>query len=261
VRRLIHSADDLRDLAESGTVPLEVLERDLLLVTIAGKLAEGFPGDLCFKGGFVMRHVHGQQRMSKDVDATRILQPKHKLDSTQVAKVITSSARDLYTVRVSTPATDSGTSLDFDRVNYQGPCGGKGQVAVELSYREDVVLQPDLARIGPPFYEEFEIPVLQPLEIIAEKLRAIAQRLRPTDLSDVAFLLLERKVEPDRDVMRRLVGEKFRLVGGNHLERVRHNIGRLEREYEASVRAVAPDAADYGAAANAVLRHLDGWFA
>ena len=261
MRRLIHSADDLRDLAESQSVPLDVLERDLLLVTIAGNLAEHFPGSLCFKGGFVMRHVHGQERMSKDVDATKIAPPKHKLDSAQVSKVIGGSARDLYTVRVSAPATDTGTSLDFDDVNYQGPCGGKGQIAVELSYREAVVLEPQNARIGAPFYEEFEIPVLQPPEIVAEKLRALAQRLRPTDLSDVAFLLLERKVVLELDVMRRLVAEKFRLVGGNHLERVRNNIGRLEHEYEASVRAVAPGAAEYGAASQAVLKHLNSWFA
>jgi len=100
MRRLIHSADDLRDLAESESVPLEILERDLLLVTIAGHLVEAFPGSLCFKGGFVLRHVHGQERMSKDIDATRVAPPKHKLDAVLVAKVIAGSARDLFRVRV-----------------------------------------------------------------------------------------------------------------------------------------------------------------
>lgn len=260
MRRLIHTADDLRELAESSSVPLDILERDLLLVTIAGKLAEAFQGSLCFKGGFVLRHVHSQLRMSKDVDATRIAPPKHKLDSGQVAKVIVSSARDLYDVRVSDPATDSGVSLDFDDVKYRGPCGGHGKVAVELSYRENIVLNPDLALIGSPFYEDFEIPVLQPQEIVAEKLRAMAQRLRPTDLSDVAFLILDRKVLIDRDTMRNLVREKFQIVGGNHLQRIRDNVGRLERDYESTVRAVAPEAVDYADAAASVLRHLDEWF-
>jgi predicted nucleotidyltransferase component of viral defense system len=260
MRRLVHSADELRDLAESRSVPLEILERDMLLVSIAGNLAEAFPGSLCFKGGFVLRHVHGQLRMSKDVDATRVAPPKHKLEAKLVAKVIVSSARDLYQVRVPEPATDSGVSLDFDNVKYQGPCGGSGKVAVELSYREGVVLEPAPALIGPPFYEPFEIPVLQPQEIVAEKLRAIAQRLRPTDLSDIAFLVLERKTVFEREVMRKLVREKFRIVGGNHLQRIRQNVSRLETEYESTVRAVAPEAADYADAAAATLRHLDDWF-
>ena len=189
------------------------------------------------------------------VTATSMLTQRCRSGRTESCRRICSQ----FGAQQADPATDSGTSLDFDEVSYQGPIG-KGTVAVELSYREDVVLEPQLAQIGRPFYDPFDIPVLQPQEIVAEKLRAIAQRLRPTDLSDIAFLMVERKTRLDREIMRRLVHEKFRIVGGNHVQRIRDNVGRLEADYEATVRAVAPDAAEYGVAAAAVLRHLDEWF-
>ncbi len=230
-------------------------------MTIAGELAAAFPGALCFKGGFVLRHAYGQQRMSNDIDATRLQPPKHKFDPRDVQRVIASSCREHFRLRVADPETDSGRSLDFADVRYHGPCGGRGVVAVEVGYREGVVLGPVSASIGSPFYEPFDVPVLDPREVVAEKLRAIAQRQRATDLADVAFLLVTRGVRPERDVMRTLITAKFELVGGNHLERVRHGIGRLERGYDRVVRAVAPDALDYDVAAGALLPLLDGWFA
>jgi hypothetical protein len=52
--RLVHNADDLRDIAERMNTPLDVVERDFLLVTVAAQLSIDFPGQLCFKGGFVL---------------------------------------------------------------------------------------------------------------------------------------------------------------------------------------------------------------
>ncbi len=66
------------------------------------------------------------------------------------------------------PATDSGRSLDFDSIGYRGPIG-TDTVAVDVSYREDVVLAPFIASIGEPYYGPFEIPVLQLDEIVSEK--------------------------------------------------------------------------------------------
>src|SRR5258708_2006475 len=123
LRRLIHSADDLREVAERMGTSLDVVERDFLLVTVAARLALDFPGQLCFKGGFVLRHALGQQRLSKDIDATRTAPPMHQLDRNEVAASIRQSARDLYRVRVGEAATDSGSSLDFDSIRFEGPCG------------------------------------------------------------------------------------------------------------------------------------------
>lgn len=68
MRSRVLTDDDLRDLAVAQGIPLEWAERDYLLVSIAAGLEEAFPGQLCFKGGFVLRHVYGHSRFSQDVD-------------------------------------------------------------------------------------------------------------------------------------------------------------------------------------------------
>jgi hypothetical protein len=55
-RRLIHNEYDLQDIAEEQDRPIELIERDFALVTIAAHLVDQFPDQLCFKSGFVLRH-------------------------------------------------------------------------------------------------------------------------------------------------------------------------------------------------------------
>ncbi len=227
-----------------------------MLVTIAAGLVSEYGDGLCFKGGFVLRHVYGHQRFSKDIDAARINPPKSKLDSADVAATIkNASIRNLLSINPGPPATDSGRSLDnFDIIQYRGPIG-RGQVSVELSYREGVVEPPEIVLIGEPYYEPFEIPVLQLDEIVAEKLRALAQRVRPTDLSDIAMILSRGGVDPQR--VQRLAGKKFELVrSGNYAERIAKNIAEMRSEYDSAVAAVAPDAPGFSAAQILVVRQL-----
>ena len=69
-----------------------------------------------------------------------------------------SRRRSRRSMRQARPATDSrGTRLSG--------------VAVEVSYREAVVLEPHEAMIGAPYYELFAVPVLRPEEIVALRLR------------------------------------------------------------------------------------------
>jgi predicted nucleotidyltransferase component of viral defense system len=39
---------------------------------IAAALVADYGNALCFKGGFVLRHVYGNERFSKDIDTTTI---------------------------------------------------------------------------------------------------------------------------------------------------------------------------------------------
>jgi predicted nucleotidyltransferase component of viral defense system len=162
--------------------------------------------------------------------------------------------KNLLTLNPGAPATDSGNSLDFDQVQYAGPLG-RGQVSVELSYREDIVESPDIVTIGEPYFEPFEVPVLKLDEIVAEKLRALTQRVRPTDLSDTAMILERERIDYSR--VPRLAAKKFELVQqGDHRQRIESNIAEMAAEYDAAVRAVAPDAPSFSEASGLVLRHL-----
>ncbi len=255
--RLIRNEFELQDLIDRLGRDASLVERDFALVTIAAGLVETFGDGLCFKGGFVLRHVYGHERFSRDIDATRINPPKSKLDATEVSEAIRgASVRNFLTLNPRRPATDSGRSLDFDDIRYTGPIGS-GQVSVEVSYREDVIDGPALAPIGAPYYEPFQIPVMRLDEIVAEKLRTLAQRRRPTDLSDLAMVFLEHTID-DKHV-RALAARKFELVKDtDNRARIAQNIDGMSSDYDAAVAAVAPDAPGYQQAVGAVLPRLPG---
>jgi predicted nucleotidyltransferase component of viral defense system len=256
VRRRLHDEASLADLAEELSLPVAEVERDYLLVFIAAQLEADFEGAFCFKGGFVLRHVHRQNRLSVDIDATRQNPHRHKFDAAEVGSSIGRAGRGVFRVRVSEPQTDSGRSLDFDKVAYTGPLGS-GTVAVEVSYREGVVLEPVRAEIGPPFFDPFEIPVMAPDEIVAEKLRTLAQRRRPTDLSDIAFLLSTAEIDPS--VVRRVAVEKFApglVQPGDHAARIASNVEGMAAVYDATIGTVAPDSPPHAEAAQLLLRQL-----
>lgn len=201
----------LRDLIDAQAGGRELVSRDFALLTIVINLAAAFPRQLVFKGGFVLRHVHGVMRFSKDVDATRAQPPQHKLDA---------------------------------------------DLQVEVSYREAVVDAPAAEPIGEPFYEPIEILAMAPHEMAAEKLRTLAQRVRATDLADLAVIL--QQVDVADDEVRRVAIGTFELVAAGRakrIDRIERNIAALGAEYDDVVPAVFPAAPDYRAACAIVAAH------
>lgn len=168
VRRVRNEFEFDEIVSELGQ-PYELVARDFALTTVAAALVDTYGDKLCFKGGFVLRHVHGHNRFSKDLDATRINPPKNKLDAEQVFSVIRgASIKNLIALSPPAPATDSGRGLDFGGIAYSGNLG-RGNISIELSYREAVILDPVMAEIGEPYYEPFSIPAMRRNEIVAEK--------------------------------------------------------------------------------------------
>jgi predicted nucleotidyltransferase component of viral defense system len=128
-------------------------------------------------------------------------------------------------------------------------------VSVEVSYREDVVEQPQLVAVGAPYYEPFPLPAMTLHEIVAEKLRTLAQRDRPTDLADLAMVLAANAIDEER--VRAIAARKFELVrGGNQRARIEETIERMRPQYDAAIEAVAPDAPDHATAAGIVTARL-----
>jgi predicted nucleotidyltransferase component of viral defense system len=252
---LIRNEFELQDIIETQGHAAELVERDFALMVIAAKLVGDYRDALCFKGGFVLRHVHQHARFSKDIDATRINPPKHKFDAQDFSDAIRgASMRNLLALDPGTPETDTKHGLDFDQVGYRSPIGA-GSVSVEISYREDVIEGPEFVAIGPPYFEPFDCPVMQLDEIAAEKLRALAQRTRPTDLADLAMIIERDAIDVAR--ISRLTAKKFELVrAGNKQNRIADNITAMAKEYDATVGDLAPDAPEFETASGLVLGKL-----
>jgi predicted nucleotidyltransferase component of viral defense system len=256
-RRLIHNEYDLQDIAEQQDRPIELIERDFALVTVAAHLVDQLPGQLCFKGGFVLRHVRGHARFSGDLDATRTNPPKHKIAAAEIAEAMRRATDEpLLRIDPGVPATDSQNSLDFDRIGFHTP-HHDGQIAVEVSYREAVVDEPEWTDIGPPYYAEFQMPILTLEETVAEKLRTLLQRLRPTDLSDLALILRDLSGQLDRAHVRELAVTKFTLVKqGDRRARIEANLEAMRMTYDQTISGLDPDAPSFADAQKLVLDAL-----
>lgn len=189
-----------------------------------------FLGQLVFKGGIVLRHAHGHLRFSKDIDATRHAPPGHKLEAGDVTTAIRdASIHNVVQFVPDEPATDSARSLDFDSVHVTGEVFPDSEVQVEVSYREAVVGTPVPVHLGSPFYEPFEVLTVEVEEMAAEKLRALAQRLRETDLADLAVMLNDGTINDDS--VARFAETKFELVKqgrANRIDRIERNLGELD---------------------------------
>jgi predicted nucleotidyltransferase component of viral defense system len=262
VNGAVRNADDLRDIAEHFGKPLTEIEQDFLLVMIAGKLQEDFPDMLCFKGGFVLHHVYGTERLSFDVDSTRTAPARHKLDADDVERSIRAAGRPLYKISSTAPATNSKNSLDFDAIKYVGPIS-RGKVEVEISYREAVCLEPLSMPIGPPYIEQLFVPTMAPPEMLAEKYRTLFQRSRPTDLLDAADLWHGVAGTITADSVADLIPNKFAdgiVRRGNHAAGIRDNVEAMEANYETTIRGRAPNAMTYERASHLVLSRLAAVF-
>lgn len=244
------SAYQLDDLLSEMLGGIEFATRDFALLTLVGHLSAAFPRELVFKGGFVLRHVHGFLRFSSDADSTRHAPARHKLGADEVIRAIReASVGEIVRFDPQRPATDSAQSLDFDDVRISGSTIQPDRVQIEISYRESVVDEPAHAYIGKPFYEDFEIMVMTLPEMSAEKLRALAQRVRPTDLADLAKMLMQDETFDD-DVAR-LARRKFELVrqgAANRVERIEQHLRDIKTDYDAVVPGLFPEAPTYSEA-------------
>ena len=94
-------------------------------------------------------------------------------------------------------------------------------------------------------------------EIVAEKLRALCQRLRPTDLADLAMIFANQADALNDALIRRISKHKFKLVkDGDHAARIERNVSLLAADYANTVSDVAPDAPDYARARGTVLERI-----
>jgi hypothetical protein len=94
-------------------------------------------------------------------------------------------------------------------------------------------------------------------ETVAEKLRTLLQRRRPTDLSDLALVLGEYGGRLERAHIRALALKKFALVKqGDRRARIEVNVEDMRVAYEQTIPGLAPDAPSFAEAQKLILDAL-----
>lgn len=189
-------------------LPLHIFEQDYvqaLFLKELYKISEG----LIFKGGTYLKHAHGLDRFSEDLDFTRI--------SGSTEEEISEAAENMerYNIQAEVGKIQRGEQAISGRLQYQGPLydgsdRSRGNIDLEISKRGDVFLDPEWNRLF-FVYPEVRAVLCRGMEIrevLAEKLRALSMRSKGRDLYDVWYLI-EQGVEVDNDLYRK----KMEAVG------------------------------------------------
>jgi len=225
----------LRDL-HGVDLPLHVLEQDYVQALFLQELYREADA-LVFKGGTFLKHAHGLDRFSEDLDFTR-------LSGSAVADQLTTAADglDRYGLPATIDAVDRQANAVLARLRYEGPLfdgadRSRGHVDIDVSTREDVFRDPEWRRLFVPYPETRAVTArcLAIEEAFAEKLRALSTRSRGRDLYDCWFLLQQDvPIEPD------LFARKMNGLGKS--ARVRVSIDEDEWDRDLSVLVEYPPA-------------------
>jgi len=178
-------------------LPLHVLEQDYIQALFLQKLYNQTEA-LVFKGGTFLKHAHGLDRFSEDLDFT---QKKGTENVISQLREVADSISD-YGVEAEIDNIEENNFSASCRLRYQGPLydgseHSKGSIEIDVSKREDVLTDPEWTRL---FFEYPETRVVNALglskeELLAEKLRALSTRNKARDLYD-CWYLIKQGIQP-----------------------------------------------------------------
>lgn len=160
-------------------------------------------------------------------------------------------------------------------IKYRGPVRPQvginqmQRIKIDLTLDEPLVLSPVIRSVDHPYSDNPEggISILSYAyeEVFSEKVRALAQRLRPRDLYDVIHLHRRMDLEPDRETVFSTLESKCKLRGIPRptIERLQTHEQRafLESEWETQLKhqiPILPDFQSFLSELPAVLDWIEG---
>ncbi len=179
------SLAELKEYAKVRRLSLGKAEKDYFQNILLYLIYSNHGSDIVFKGGTAISKCYGSPRFSEDLDFT-------VRDDFDMA-LIDGLKRFGIDFELKEKALEREKNV---RVLIKGPLynGEKRSMCsiwLNLSLREQVLFEPQIKTIGRFMYEipEFDVVVMDPKEILAEKFRAILTRKKARDLYDIWFLL------------------------------------------------------------------------
>jgi len=240
--------DRLREFHRQN-LPLHILEQDyvqaLFLMEVYDRVDH-----LVFKGGTYLKHAHGLDRFSEDLDFTLNGEEDVRGKMGDAADTLSYYGIPAEIHRSDETETGLNLQLVYEGPLYDGTERSKGRIDIEISKRDDVFLSPEWTRLFFNYPETGAVTCLgmRLEEAMAEKLRALATRNQARDLYDVWFLL-NKDVGPDSNLFER----KMRVVGENAVVR----ITVTEDDWERDLNVFVEHPPDFKDAVNEVITELE----
>ncbi len=181
------SKEELRKYSKNvGLENLGQAEKDYFQVIILFILHQSYGKTLVFKGGTALKKCYGLDRFSEDLDFTC----EGEVD---LKKLEDGLKRFNINYEIESKKYENGLKviLRLEGPLYTGIRFSLCKFIIDFSFRENVILKPEVKTIG-RFLEEipqFDVVVMNEKEIVAEKVRAIMSRTKARDVYDLWFLL------------------------------------------------------------------------
>lgn len=243
---------EIMDFAREFNLRPNVIEKDYALGWLLAGIAnhKSIGSDWVFKGGTCLKKCYFETyRFSEDLDFT--LTNKDHLEKDFLIATFTEIAEWVYDqcglqiprdrLRFDVYENNrSGLSAE-GRVSYRGPMqpgGDPPNIKLDLTVDEVLVLDPAERAIHHPYSDNpgslFQVTSYCFEELFAEKIRALAERLRPRDLYDVVHLFRHDDVSVDQEQILSTLKEKcaFKNIGVPAIETLREMPERAELESE-----------------------------
>jgi predicted nucleotidyltransferase component of viral defense system len=218
---------DILDRAGEWSLRPDVVEKDYVLGWLLSALAmhEETSQNWVFKGGTCLKKCYYETyRFSEDLDFSLSKEAVYTREGLEevLNEVTTACARasgiefSPEHVRVKERRDRRGRPTLEGRVGYRGPLSIPSwpRIRFDLTNHELIARPPVSRQIIHPYPDQLPPDALirsySFIELIAEKTRALVERVRPRDLYDVVFLLDNAVDLPDQEELRQLFAEKCR---------------------------------------------------
>lgn len=239
--------EELRGYAKLTGLNLGQAEKDYFQNIILFILYQNYGTALVFKGGTALKKCYGLDRFSEDLDftCTRRVNEKGLYDGLKRFRIEFEGEKQEFR---------DGLKIVL---RIRGPLhiGGRQSLCrfvVDFSFRENVVLDPIVKRLGRFLEEipEFDVFVMDEKEILAEKVRAVMTRVKARDVYDLNFLL-EKGVGFDEGLVKKKLGyygERWSLKRFSEGLRLRESVWKTE------LGPLVARVPDFGETKKAILR-------
>jgi len=254
--------EELLDLAADFGLAANVVEKDYALGWVLAALGQhpATRESWLFKGGTCLKKCFFETyRFSEDLDFT--LLDAAQLDEPFLAKLFDELAAWVYEQtglelssdarKVEVYTNSRGGRSAEGRISYRGPLARSGdapRIKLDLTSDERIVRGGVRRSVHHPYSDRpddgIEVSTYSFEELYAEKLRALAERLRPRDLYDVIHLYRRRELDPDRTIVVEILREKcaFKAIPVPTLESIRRSplVAELRAAWDQMLRHQLP---------------------
>jgi hypothetical protein len=226
----------LRTAELTGLKPFQE-EKHYIQTLILRSIYSRISDELIFKGGTALWFFHGLNRFSEDLDFSLVR-------NLNIDALIKKIVDDLELMGVEATLR---VGRDNFRIGAEGPLFTREIercfVRVEVSRKGDVVMKSIPEEYDPIYMDvlPFSIMIMDPGEILAEKVRVIMTRDRSRDLYDLWFLL-KKKVDFDRGLVdKKLAYYKKEFNPEEFIERIKLRKDYWETELKPLIMGKLPD--------------------